>query len=39
MQIFGAAIALVLISGLMLDMCLLRLGFFANFLIHPVITG
>ena len=36
--IFAAAIALVLISRLMLmDIGLLRLGFFANFLGHPVL--
>jgi sulfate permease, SulP family len=39
-EYIGAAIALALISGLMLVvMGLLRLGFFANFLSHPVIAG
>ena len=39
-EYLGAAIALALISGLMLlVMGLLRLGFFANFLSHPVIAG
>ncbi|MDN3643079.1 sulfate permease [Lutimonas halocynthiae] len=39
-EYLGAAIALALISGLMLIiMGLLRLGFFANFLSHPVIAG
>ena len=39
-EYIGAAIALALISGLMLIvMGLLRLGFFANFLSHPVIAG
>ncbi|TQV85149.1 sulfate permease [Exilibacterium tricleocarpae] len=36
----GAAIALALLSGLMLiAMGLLRFGFFANFLSHPVVAG
>lgn len=36
----GAAIALALLSGLLLlAMGLLRLGFLANFLSHPVISG
>jgi sulfate permease, SulP family len=39
-EYLGAAIALALISGLMLvAMGLLRLGFLANFLSHPVISG
>jgi len=39
-EYLAAAIALALISGLMLIvMGLLRLGFFANFLSHPVIAG
>lgn len=39
-EYLGAAIALAFISGLMLIvMGLLRLGFFANFLSHPVIAG
>jgi SulP family sulfate permease len=39
-EYLGAAIALALISGLMLIvMGLLRLGFLANFLSHPVISG
>jgi SulP family sulfate permease len=39
-EYLGAAIALALISGLMLlVMGLLRLGFLANFLSHPVISG
>ncbi len=39
-EYLGAAIALALISGLMLlGMGLLRLGFLANFLSHPVISG
>jgi len=39
-EYLGAAIALALISGLMLIiMGLLRFGFFANFLSHPVIAG
>ena len=39
-EYLGAAIALALISGLMLIvMGLLRLGFLANFLSHPVIAG
>ncbi len=39
-EYYGAAIALALISGLMLTvMGLLRLGFLANFLSHPVISG
>ena len=39
-EYLGAAIALALISGLMLVvMGLLRLGFLANFLSHPVIAG
>ncbi len=39
-QYLGAAIALALISGLLLlAMGLLRLGFLANFLSHPVISG
>jgi SulP family sulfate permease len=37
---YGAAIALAFLSGLMLlAMGLLRLGFIANFLSHPVIAG
>ncbi|MFT6772434.1 MAG: SulP family sulfate permease, partial [Paracoccaceae bacterium] len=39
-EYYGAAIALALLSGLMLTaMGLLRLGFLANFLSHPVISG
>ena len=39
-EYLGAAIALALISGLMLvAMGLLRLGFLANFLSHPVVAG
>jgi SulP family sulfate permease len=39
-EYLGAAIALALISGLMLiAMGLLRLGFLANFLSHPVVSG
>ena len=39
-EYLGAAIALALISGLMLFiMGLLRLGFLANFLSHPVVAG
>ena len=39
-EYLGAAIALALISGLLLlAMGLLRLGFLANFLSHPVISG
>jgi SulP family sulfate permease len=39
-EYLGAAIALAFISGLMLvAMGLLRLGFLANFLSHPVIAG
>lgn len=39
-EYLGAAIALAVISGLMLlAMGLLRLGFLANFLSHPVIAG
>lgn len=39
-EYIAAAMALALISGLMLmAMGLLRLGFFANFLSHPVISG
>ncbi len=39
-EYLGAAIALALISGLLLlAMGLLRLGFLANFLSHPVIAG
>ena len=39
-EYLGAAIALALVSGLMLiAMGLLRLGFLANFLSHPVIAG
>jgi sulfate permease, SulP family len=39
-EYLGATIALALISGLMLlAMGLLRLGFLANFLSHPVISG
>jgi SulP family sulfate permease len=39
-EYLGAAIALALISGLILIvMGLLRLGFFADFLSHPVIAG
>ena len=39
-EYLGAAIALAMISGLMLiAMGVLRLGFLANFLSHPVISG
>jgi SulP family sulfate permease len=39
-EYLGAAIALALVSGLLLCvMGLLRLGFLANFLSHPVISG
>ena len=39
-EYLGAAIALALVSGLMLlVMGLLRLGFLANFLSHPVVSG
>ncbi|AXA44272.1 SulP family inorganic anion transporter [Rhizobium leguminosarum] len=39
-EYLGAAVALALISGLLLlAMGLLRLGFLANFLSHPVISG
>jgi SulP family sulfate permease len=39
-EYLGAAIALALISGMLLfAMGLLRLGFLANFLSHPVISG
>jgi sulfate permease, SulP family len=39
-EYLGAAIALAFISGLMLlAMGLLRLGFLANFLSHPVVSG
>lgn len=39
-EYLGAAIALALVSGLLLlVMGLLRLGFLANFLSHPVISG
>jgi len=39
-EYLGAAIALALVSGLMLvAMGLLRLGFMANFLSHPVVSG
>jgi sulfate permease, SulP family len=39
-EYLGAAIALAVLSGLMLlAMGLLRLGFIANFLSHPVISG
>ena len=39
-EYLGAAIALALVSGLMLLlMGLLRLGFLANFLSHPVVAG
>ena len=39
-EYLGAAIALAMVSGLMLvAMGLLRLGFLANFLSHPVISG
>ena len=39
-EYYGAAIALAFLSGLMLlGMGLLRLGFIANFLSHPVISG
>jgi SulP family sulfate permease len=39
-EYLGAAIALALVSGLMLiAMGLLRLGFLANFLSHPVVAG
>jgi sulfate permease, SulP family len=39
-EYIGAAIALALVSGLLLlAMGLLRLGFLANFLSHPVISG
>lgn len=40
MEYAGAAIVLALLSGLLLlAMALLRLGFLANFLSHPVISG
>jgi SulP family sulfate permease len=39
-EYLGAAIALAMVSGLMLvAMGLLRLGFLANFLSHPVVAG
>jgi SulP family sulfate permease len=39
-EYLGAAIALAMVSGLMLvAMGLLRLGFLANFLSHPVVSG
>jgi len=39
-EYYGAAIALAMVSGLLLlAMGLLRLGFLANFLSHPVISG
>jgi SulP family sulfate permease len=39
-EYLGAAMLLALLSGLVLSgMALLRLGFLANFLSHPVITG
>ncbi len=39
-EYLGAAVALALVSGLLLlSMGLLRLGFLANFLSHPVISG
>jgi SulP family sulfate permease len=39
-EYLGAAIALALVSGLMLiAMGMLRLGFLANFLSHPVVSG
>jgi sulfate permease, SulP family len=39
-EYLGAAVALAMVSGLMLiAMGLLRLGFLANFLSHPVISG
>jgi SulP family sulfate permease len=39
-EYLGAAMLLALLSGLILSgMALLRLGFLANFLSHPVITG
>jgi SulP family sulfate permease len=39
-EYLGAAIALAMVSGLMLiAMGLLRLGFLANFLSHPVVVG
>jgi sulfate permease, SulP family len=39
-EYLGAAIALALVSGLLLvAMGLLRLGFLANFLSHPVVSG
>ena len=39
-EYLGAAIALAMVSGLLLvGMGLLRLGFLANFLSHPVISG
>ena len=39
-EYLGAAVALAVVSGLMLlAMGLLRLGFLANFLSHPVISG
>jgi SulP family sulfate permease len=39
-EYLGAAVALAMLSGLMLlAMGLLRLGFLANFLSHPVISG
>ena len=39
-EFVGAAVAIAMLSGLMLiAMGLLRLGFLANFLSHPVIAG
>ena len=39
-EYYGAAIALALVSGLLLvGLGLLRLGFLANFLSHPVVAG
>jgi len=39
-EYYGAAVALAMVSGLLLlAMGLLRLGFLANFLSHPVISG
>jgi len=39
-EYYGAAIALAMVSGLLLvGMGLLRLGFMANFLSHPVVSG
>jgi SulP family sulfate permease len=39
-EYYGAAVALALVSGLLLvGLGLLRLGFLANFLSHPVVSG